>query len=58
VGLGIPVLLGKTEIDHIDLVSSFSNSHQEVVRLDITMDEVSRVDVFDSRDLKGTNQFS
>ncbi len=49
--LGIPVLLRQTEIDHVDLISSFTDTHQEVVRLDVSVDEVSRVDVFDSGDL-------
>jgi len=50
VRLGVSVFLGKTKIDDVDLVAALSNAHQEVVRLDITMDEVSRVDVLDTRD--------
>jgi len=45
-GLGVMELLGKTEIDDIDLISTLSNAHEEVVRFDITMNEVSRVDIF------------
>lgn len=52
-GLGIAVLLGETEIDDIDLVSTLANAHQEVIGLDITMDEVTRVDVLDTGDLRG-----
>jgi len=52
VGLGIPVLFGQTEIDHVDLVSTLADSHQKVVGLDISVDKVSRVNVFDSRDLR------
>ena len=37
-GLGLRELLGKTEID-----STLSNAHEEVVRFDIAMNEVSRV---------------
>lgn len=48
--LGVSVFLGKTEIDDVDLVASLSNTHQEVVGLDISVDKVSGVDVFDSRD--------
>lgn len=50
VGLGVPVLLGQTEVDDVDLVSSLANTHQEVVWLDVSVDEVSRVNVLDSRD--------
>lgn len=39
VSLGIPVLLCKTEIDNIDLISTLADAHQEVVGLDITVDE-------------------
>lgn len=39
VSLGIAVLLGETEIDHVDLVTTLANAHQEVVGLDITVDE-------------------
>ena len=40
VGLGVPVLLGETEIDNVDLVATLADAHEEVVRLDITVDEV------------------
>ena len=33
-GLGITELPGKTRIDDIDLISMFSNAHEEVVRFD------------------------
>jgi hypothetical protein len=48
--LGVSVLLGKTEINHIDLVSTPADSHEEIVGLDISVNKVSRVDVFDSGD--------
>lgn len=51
VGLRVPVLFRQTEIDYVDLVASLADAHQKVVRLDISVDEVSRVDVLDSRDL-------
>jgi hypothetical protein len=46
VGLGVTELLGETEIDGIDLISTLSNAHEEVVRFDIAINEVSRVDIF------------
>ena len=49
-GLRVAVFLGQTKVNHIDLVSAFPNPHQEVVRLDITMDERLGMDVLDSRD--------
>lgn len=49
---GISILLGKTKVDDIDLIASLSDSHQEVVWLDISMDEVSGVYIFDTRDLQ------
>jgi hypothetical protein len=49
-GLGVTVFLCKTEINDINLVSTLSNAHQEVIGLDITMDEGLGVDVFDAGD--------
>ena len=49
--LWVAVLLCQTEVNHIDLVASLANSHQKVVWLDIAMNEVTRVNVFDARDL-------
>ncbi len=51
VGLGITVLLGKTEIDDVDLVSALADAHQEVVGLDVSVDEVTRMDVLDAGNL-------
>jgi hypothetical protein len=48
--LWVSVLFGKTEINHIDLVSTLSNAHEKVVGLDVPVDEVSRVNVFNSGD--------
>jgi hypothetical protein len=48
--LGIAVLLGKTEINDIDLVAALANAHEEVVRLDVTVDERLGVDVLDAGD--------
>ena len=48
VSLGVTVLFGQTEVDDIDLIATLANSHQEVVRLDITMDKRLSMDVFDT----------
>ena len=50
VGLGVTVFLGQTEIDDIDLVAALADAHEEVVRLDITVDEGLGVDVLDAGD--------
>jgi len=51
VGLRVSVLLGETKVDDIDLVSPLADSHQEVVRLDVAVDEIAGMDVLDARDL-------
>lgn len=48
--LGIPILLRQTEINNVDLVAPLANPHQEIVRLDVTVDEALGVDVLDTRD--------
>lgn len=50
VGLGVPVLLGETEVDHVDLVAPLANTHEEVVGLDVAVDEALGVDVLDAAD--------
>ena len=50
VRLRVTVLLGEAKVNHIDLVATLPNAHQEVVRLDVTMDEGLGVDVLDARD--------
>jgi hypothetical protein len=52
-GPGTLVLPAQTEIDDTDLVASLSNAHQNVIRLDVPVDEVARMDVLNARDLKG-----
>jgi hypothetical protein len=47
--IGVTVLLGQAEIDNIDLVTTLSNTHEEVVGLDITVDKALGVDVLNSR---------
>ena len=51
VRLGVTELLGKTKVDHIDLVTILSNAHQEVIWLDVMMYEVARVDILNLRNL-------
>ena len=51
VGLRIAVLLSETKVDHIDLVPTLANTHQEVVRLDIAVDKITRMDVLDAGNL-------
>jgi hypothetical protein len=48
--LGIAVLLGQTEINDVNLVAALANAHEEVVRLDITVDEGLGVDVLNAGD--------
>lgn len=50
VGLGVAVLLGETEINHVDLVTALADTHQEIVGLDVAVNKVARVDVFNTRD--------
>jgi hypothetical protein len=50
VSLGIAVLLGQAEVDNVNLVSTLADTHEEVVRLDITMDKGLGMDVFDAGD--------
>ena len=52
VGLWVSELLGQTKVDDVYLVSAFADAHQEVVGLDVTMDEVTRVDVFHAGNLR------
>jgi hypothetical protein len=49
--LGIAVLLCETKVDDIDLVPALADTHQEVVGLDITVDEVTRMDVLNAGNL-------
>ena len=51
-GLGVPVLLRKTKVDDVDLVPALANAHEEVIGLDVSVDEVTRVDVLDAGDLR------
>ena len=50
---GVTVFLGQAEVDDVDQVALLAQSHQEIVRLHISVDEVLGVDVFNAADLKG-----
>ena len=50
VGLWVTVFLRETKVDHVNLVAALSNTHQEVVWFDVTVDEGFGVNVFDPRD--------
>lgn len=51
-GSRVTEFLGQTEVDDVDEVAFLGEAHQEIVGLDVTMDEVLRVDVFDTTDLE------
>ncbi len=50
VGLRVTVFLGQSKINHVDLVPALSNTHEEVVRLNITVDERLGMDILNTRD--------
>lgn len=50
VSLRVTVLLGQTEINHVDLVAALADAHKEVVRLDVTVDEGLGMDVLNAGD--------
>lgn len=50
VSLGISVLLGKAEVNNIDLVATLADAHEEVVGLDIAVNERLGVDVLNAGD--------
>lgn len=54
---GVTVLLGQAEVNDVHQVALFAETHQEVVRLHISVDEVLGVDVFNSADLQKINLY-
>lgn len=46
--LGVTILLGQPKVDDVDLISTLSDAHQEIVRLDVTMNERLGMDVLDA----------
>lgn len=53
---GITVLFGQAKVNDVDQVSLLAQPHQEVVRLDISMDEILGVDVLDATYLSNTRK--
>ena len=49
VSLWVTVFLSQAKVNNIDLISTLPNTHEKVVRLDITVDEGFGVDVFNTR---------
>ena len=49
--LRVAEFFGETKIDDINLVITLPDAHQEIIRLDIVVNEIPRVDVLDTRDL-------
>jgi hypothetical protein len=40
--VGVPILLGKTKIDDVNLMIIIVYAHQEIGRFDVTVDEMTR----------------
>ena len=55
--LHVSVLLSEPEVDGVDEVSLLAEAHQEVVRFEVSVDEIFEVNVFDPRDLEGGGWF-
>ena len=49
---GVAVLLGEAEVDDVHQVALLTETHQEVVGLHVSVDEVLGVDVFNPADLE------
>lgn len=52
VGASISVLLGQAKVNDVNKVALLPQAHKEVVGLDISVDEVLGVYVFDTADLR------
>lgn len=50
VSLWVTILLRQAKINYIDLISTLANAHEEIVRLDVTVDERLGMDIFDAGD--------
>lgn len=50
--LGVAVLLCQAEVDHVHQVTLLAKTHQEIIGLNVTMNEVLRVYVFDAAYLR------
>ena len=53
--VGVPKSPCETEIDQVDLIVVLADTHQKVSWFDVTVNQVTRVDKFDARDLSGCN---
>ena len=49
-GFRVTVFLGQSEINHVDLVSALSNTHEKIIRFNITVDERFGMNIFNTRD--------
>lgn len=48
----IAILLSKAKVDNVDQVALFAQSHQEIIRLHISVNEVLGVNVLNATDLE------
>lgn len=55
VGASVSVFLGQAEVDDVHQVALLAQTHEEVIGLHVSVDEVLRVDVLDTADLKHTH---
>jgi hypothetical protein len=55
--LGVPEALGQTEINDVYVVLLLADTNEKVIRLDISVEEVARVNKFDSLKLKSIVRF-
>ena len=53
--LRVPIPPCKTEIDQVDLIVVLADTHQKVGWFDVAMNQVTRVDKFNARDLSDCN---
>jgi hypothetical protein len=44
--LCIPILLGEAEVDNIDFIATIADTYEEIAWLDITVNNVVRMDEF------------
>ena len=57
---GIAIALAETEVDHMDDIRFLSQTHNEIIGLDVSVNEVFAVDVFNALnqlDCQHTNCF-
>ena len=49
--LGVSEALGQPEVDHVDVMLLFANADEEVVRFDVSVQEMARVHEFNTLQL-------